>query len=118
MLVRWPHQVACGILAPQPGIEPVPPALGAQVLIYAQNHHRGPKEKRFQEKEAKTTSRTLEAKSCVVLPLIPPGQRRAQELPRPYQRVAGMPASHLASISFFFCLLEHGQGFLQHTVGI
>ena len=59
----------------------------------------------------------LEVKSCVALPLISPDQRRAQELPRPHQRVAGMPASHLASISFF-CLLEHSQGFLQHTVGI
>ena len=33
----WPcpcgvHCVACGILVPQPGIEPVPPALGAQSL--------------------------------------------------------------------------------------
>ena len=26
------HCVACGILAPRPGIEPMPPALGAQSL--------------------------------------------------------------------------------------
>ena len=25
----WPHRVACGILVPQPGIEPAPPALAA-----------------------------------------------------------------------------------------
>ena len=28
----WPHYVVCGILAPQPGIEPVPSALGARSL--------------------------------------------------------------------------------------
>ena len=28
----WPHHVACGILAPWPGIEPVPPGLEAQNL--------------------------------------------------------------------------------------
>ena len=28
----WPHSTACGILVPQPGIEPVPPALEAQSL--------------------------------------------------------------------------------------
>ena len=28
----WPHYAACGILVPRPGIEPVPPALGAQSL--------------------------------------------------------------------------------------
>ena len=28
----WPHHVACGILVPQPGIKPVPPALGVQSL--------------------------------------------------------------------------------------
>ena len=27
-----PYQAVCGILIPQPGIEPVPPALGAQSL--------------------------------------------------------------------------------------
>ena len=31
-LIFWPHQVACGILVPQPGIEPVPPAVEAQSL--------------------------------------------------------------------------------------
>ena len=31
-LFFWPHHVACKILAPQPGIEPVPPALGARSL--------------------------------------------------------------------------------------
>ena len=30
----WPCQAACGILVPQPGIEPVPPALGAQSLSH------------------------------------------------------------------------------------
>ena len=29
-----PHRAACGILVPQPGIKPVPPALGAQGLNY------------------------------------------------------------------------------------
>ena len=33
----WPHSVACGILVPQPGIEPAPSALGAQSL----NHWTG-----------------------------------------------------------------------------
>ena len=28
----WPHCAACGMLVPQPGIEPMPPALGAQSL--------------------------------------------------------------------------------------
>ena len=28
----WPHSVACKILVPQPGVEPVPPALGKQSL--------------------------------------------------------------------------------------
>ena len=28
----WPHHAACGILVPQPGIEPVPPAVEAQSL--------------------------------------------------------------------------------------
>ena len=28
----WPQQVAGGILVPHPGIEPMPPALGAQSL--------------------------------------------------------------------------------------
>ena len=28
----WPHCAVCGILGPQPGIEPVPPALGARSL--------------------------------------------------------------------------------------
>ena len=28
----WPHHTACGISVPQPGSEPVPPALGAQNL--------------------------------------------------------------------------------------
>ena len=31
-LFFWPHRVACGILVPRPGIEAVPPALGAQSL--------------------------------------------------------------------------------------
>ena len=28
----WPHQAACGILMPQPGIEPVPPASEGRIL--------------------------------------------------------------------------------------
>ena len=31
-LLVWPHCAACGILVPQPGIEPVPPAVEAQSL--------------------------------------------------------------------------------------
>ena len=31
-LFFWLHSVACGILVPQPGIKPVPSALGAQSL--------------------------------------------------------------------------------------
>ena len=34
--VWWPH-VACGILVPRQGIEPVPPAVEAQ----SRNHHSG-----------------------------------------------------------------------------
>ena len=30
--VFWPHQAACGILVPQPGIKPKPPALAAWSL--------------------------------------------------------------------------------------
>ena len=30
--VFWPHQAACGILVPQPGIKPMPPALAAWSL--------------------------------------------------------------------------------------
>ena len=30
--IYWLHCLACGILVPLPGIEPVLPALGAQVL--------------------------------------------------------------------------------------
>ena len=31
-LLFWPRRAECGILIPQPGIEPMPPALGAQSL--------------------------------------------------------------------------------------
>ena len=31
-LFIWLHCAACGLLVPQPGIEPVPPALDAQSL--------------------------------------------------------------------------------------
>jgi len=30
----WPHHAACGILVPQPGVEPAPPALEVQSLNY------------------------------------------------------------------------------------
>ena len=32
LLFSWPRRVACGVLVPRPGIEPVPPALGARSL--------------------------------------------------------------------------------------
>ena len=28
----WPHPAACGISVPQPGIEPIPPALEGKIL--------------------------------------------------------------------------------------
>ena len=31
-LIFWPRHAACGILVPQPGIKPTPPALEAQSL--------------------------------------------------------------------------------------
>ena len=32
ILFYWPRLAACGILVPQPGIEPVPPAVEARIL--------------------------------------------------------------------------------------
>ena len=31
-LIFWPYRAACGILVPQPGIEPMPPPVEAQSL--------------------------------------------------------------------------------------
>ena len=44
---NWPHLVASGILVPQPGIKPLPPAVEAQTTRDSLDHQGIPHNKMF-----------------------------------------------------------------------